>query len=383
MQQIKIKQERVKPFVQRHAWVFSGAIVGEVSKSVGIAEVVDVAGAVIGYGFSDPTSQIVCRIFHSGPKPESGFDLGYWKSKILAAKVLRDKLVVDSETDSYRLLHAEGDFFPGLIIDVYGGNTAFIHTLIDATKQWLKTWQDILTEMGFTQIYHRHSHDKDGKWISGQPEKEIIAKENGLLFFVDLEKGQKTGFFIDQRDNREIIKSLSKGKKVLNAFSYTGGFSAYAVAGGATEVLSVDISKDACLMANRNVQLNFPKYKKHKSIAADCFDYLKEMDSDFDLVILDPPAFAKNKASVDKAARGYKEINLSALRKIKSGGLLATFSCSQHIDKDLFQKIIFAASVDAGRSVRIVKPLSQTPDHPVNIFHPEGDYLKGLLLYVE
>ena len=237
--------------------------------------------------------------------------------------------------------------------------------------------------MGFTQIYHRHSHDKDGKWICGQPEKEIIAKENGLLFFVDLEKGQKTGFFIDQRDNREIIKSLSKGKKVLNAFSYTGGFSAYAVAGGATEVLSVDISKDACLMADRNVQLNFPKYKKHKSIAADCFDYLKEMDSDFDLVILDPPAFAKNKASVDKAARGYKEINLSALRKIKSGGLLATFSCSQHIDKDLFQKIIFAASVDAGRSVRIVKPLSQTPDHPVNIFHPEGDYLKGLLLYVE
>jgi len=383
MQQIKIKQERVKPFIQRHAWVFSGAVVGEITKSVGIAEVVDEAGKILGYGFSDPSSQIVCRLFHFGNKPEAGFNLAYWKAKFQSAFALRQSLILDEKTDTYRLLHAEGDFFPGLIIDVYGGNTAFVHTLIDATGQWIKTWQDILVEMGIVQIYHKHGQAKEGKWLTGKPEAEILGKENGLSFIVDLEKGQKTGFFIDQRDNRQTIRELSKGKKVLNAFSYTGGFSVYAIAGGATEVFSVDISKDACNMGDRNALQNFPKFKKHASLTADCFDYLKEMDSDFDVVILDPPAFAKNKASVDKAARGYKEINLSAMRKIKSGGLLATFSCSQHIDKELFQKIVFAAAVDAGRLVRIVKPLSQTPDHPVNIFHPEGDYLKGLLLYVE
>jgi 23S rRNA (cytosine1962-C5)-methyltransferase len=383
MQQIQIKKDRVKPFLQRHAWVFSGAVEGVVTKSVGIAEVIDETGKVLGYGFSDPESQIVCRIFHFGPKPESGFNLAFWNSKFQSALDLRTSLVIDAKTDTYRLIHAEGDFFPGLIIDIYGGNTAFLHTLIDATKQWTKTWLDILLEMGYTQVYHKHSHDKEGKWLTDKPEKEVIGIENGLKFLVDLEKGQKTGFFIDQRDNRQLIKKLSKGRKVLNAFSYTAGFSVYAIAGGASEVLSVDISKDACNMGDRNVKLNFPKYKMHSSIAADCFDFLKEMDDDFDLVILDPPAFAKNKVSVDKASRGYKEINLSAMRKIKKGGLLATFSCSQHIDKDLFQKIVFAAAVDAGRLVRIVQPLAQTSDHPINIFHPEGDYLKGLLLYVE
>ena len=351
MQQIRIKQDRVKPFLQKHSWVFSGALAAPVSRSVGVAEVVSENGQVLGYGFSDPDSQIVCRLFHFGPKPESGFGLDYWRSKFASAFQLRKSLVIDAGTDSYRLLHAEGDFFPGLVIDIYGGNTAFIHTLIVATKQWIQTWQTLLEEMGIQFLYHKHGHDKDGKWLKDKPTDELIAKENGLQFLVDVENGQKTGFFIDQRESRKLIGSISKGKKVLNAFSYTGGFSVYAVAGGASEVHSVDISKDACQMAEKNVQLNFPKFKKHSAQTADCFEYLKEMDEDFDIVILDPPAFAKSKNAVDKAARGYKEINLSALRKMKSGSVLATFSCSQHIDKDLFQKIVFSAAVDAGKQV--------------------------------
>jgi len=384
MQQIQILQDRVKPFIQGHSWIFSGAVASQTNKeSVGIAEVTDESGKVLGYGFTDPTSQIVCRLFHFGEKPEKGFGLPYWNKKFKQARKLREALVIDSQTDTYRLIHAEGDEFPGIIVDVYGGTTAIVHTLIDATGQWIDTWKKILLEQGYVHIYHKHSHEKAGKWLTDHEGSEIEILEHGMKFFVDVEKGQKTGFFIDQRENRKLIGELSRNRKVLNAFGFTGGFSVYAIAGGAREVVSVDISKDACEMADRNVVLNALDVKKHSSVTADCFDYLKEMATDFDLIVLDPPAFAKNKASVDKATRGYKEINMTALKKIAPGGILATFSCSQHIDVSLFRKIVFGAAVDSGKKVRIIHQFHQPADHPTSIFHPEGEYLKGLLLFVE
>jgi 23S rRNA (cytosine1962-C5)-methyltransferase len=384
MQQIKILQDRTKPFLQRHSWVFSGAVASFSNKeSVGIAEVTDEKGTVLGYGFTDPESQIVCRIFHFGEKPEKGFGLPYWTKKFKYARKLREGLVINTGTDTYRFLHAEGDEFPGIIVDVYGGTTAVVHTLIDATGQWIDTWKKILLEMGYLHIYHKHSHDKAAKWLTETSSSEIEVLEHGMKFIVDVEKGQKTGFFIDQRENRKLIGGLSRNRKVLNAFGFTGGFSVYALAGGAKQVVDVDISKEACEMASRNVALNGKAVSNHSVVVADCFDYLKDMDADFDLIILDPPAFAKNKASVDKATRGYKEINMSAIRKIASGGIIATFSCSQHIDVLLFRKIVFGAAVDAGRAVRVIGQFHQPADHPTSIFHPEGAYLKGLLLYVD
>ncbi|HRH34379.1 MAG TPA: class I SAM-dependent methyltransferase, partial [Catalimonadaceae bacterium] len=203
-----------------------------------------------------------------------------------------------------------------------------------------------------------------------------------LKFLVDIEKGQKTGFFIDQRENRKLIGSLSRNKKVLNAFGFTGGFSIYALSGGASEVVTVDISKEACLQAIENASLNNFGTKKHKAIAVDCFDYLREMDLDFDLIILDPPAFAKNAHSVDKATKGYKDINLQAFKKSKPDGLIASFSCSQHIDRELFRKILMGAAQDSGRFVQILHSFDQPLDHPIAIGHPEGEYLKGFLMRV-
>jgi len=384
MQQIIIQSSKTKPFVQRHSWVFSGAVERfSNQQSVGIAEVTDPSGLVLGYGFSDPQSQIVCRLFHFGPKPEGGFSLKYWTAKFQNAFQLRQTLLLRTGTDTYRLIHAEGDEFPGLIVDIYGGNTAIIHTLIDATGQWIETWVNILKSLGMTHFYHKHSFSKAGQWIGESPGSEIVALEYGHKFLVDVEKGQKTGFFIDQRENRKEIGEISSGRKVLNAFGFSGGFSVHALAGRAREVVTVDISKEACQMADRNVALNQLSATAHKSVTADCFEYLKDMDSDFDVIILDPPAFSKSKSTVDKASRGYKEINLSALKKVAKGGFIATFSCSQHISADLFQKIVFGAAADAGRQVRIIKKFHQPVDHPISIFHPEGEYLKGLLLAVD
>jgi 23S rRNA (cytosine1962-C5)-methyltransferase len=248
-----------------------------------------------------------------------------------------------------------------------------------------------LQELGFDRIYLKNKHF-DGEspngslpdgWLAGEGSTEIEILENGLKFKVDIESGQKTGFFLDQRDNRELIGKLTKDKKVLNAFAYSGGFSVYALANGAKEVHSVDISKSAVALADANVALNFGETKNHKSVAEDCFSYLKTMDSDYDVIILDPPAFAKSMRARDRAARGYKEINMTALSNIKSGGILATFSCSQVVDRDLFRKIVFSAAADSGRNVRILYQLTQPEDHPINIYHPEGEYLKGLILYVE
>lgn len=385
MNQIILKPNREKPILNKHCWIFSGSV-EQVKQpdSVGIAEVCDANGRLLGFGFSDPGSQILCRMFHFGEAPTTGFGPDYWRQKFHSALALRQKLIFSPQTNACRLIHAEGDFFPGLVVDAYGPKTAVVHTLIKATHQWIGTWVSLLAEWGYTHIYHKKGQDEKGSWIGeGSPAAPVRILENGLQFEAEIEIGQKTGFFLDQRENRKIIGHLSKGKKVLNAFSFSGGFSVYAIQGGARQVDSVDISGKAVEAANHNVSLNFPDFQQHKGIKADCFEFLKSMDADYDLIILDPPAFAKSKAHVEKAARGYKEINLSALRKMASRGLLATFSCSQHIDRQLFQQIVFSAAVDSGRQIRIVQMLDQPADHPINIFHPESAYLKGLLLLVD
>lgn len=383
MQKIVILQNRIKPILQGHSWIFSGAIKeNTATKSVGIAEVSDENGMVLGFGFSDPESQIACRMFHLGPKPPEGFKNPYWLAKFKRAQEMRFELLNRKTTDTYRLIHAEGDALPGIMVDIYGGSTAVLHTLMHATGQWAETWKSILMELGYTYVYHRHGQEKSGKWLGEPGSEKIMCLEHELKFLVDIEKGQKTGFFIDQRENRKLIGSLSRNKKVLNAFGFTGGFSIYALSGGASEVVTVDISKEACLQAIENASLNNFGTKKHKAIAVDCFDYLREMDLDFDLIILDPPAFAKNAHSVDKATKGYKDINLQAFKKSKPDGLIASFSCSQHIDRELFRKILMGAAQDSGRFVQILHSFDQPLDHPIAIGHPEGEYLKGFLMRV-
>jgi 23S rRNA (cytosine1962-C5)-methyltransferase len=383
MEILHLRQDKLKPVLNRHPWIFSGAVKSRPGNPESpVVEIQSEAGQSLGFGFYEHSAQLICKIFHFGPAPVNGFDKAYWKAKLQEARQLRSVLVHPDETDTWRLCHAEADGIPGLVADVYAGNCLSFQTNSPGTLTLLPVWKEIFSEMGFQFLFHRKGKDP-GAWLTEKPALPIRAKEHGLYFFCDPETGQKTGFFIDQRENRKMVGALCKGRKVLNAFSYSGGFSVAAVSGGAREVLSVDISKEACQLAEQNVRLNFPEYQAHTSLAADCFEYLRMMPDDFDLMVLDPPAFAKNKASVDKAARGYKEINLQAMKKIKSGGIIATFSCSQHIDRSLFQKIVFSAAADSGRNVRMLSFAGQPADHPVSLFHPEGEYLKGLLLYVD
>ncbi len=384
-----LKAKRERSILFRHPWVFSGAVQkAPIAGDGDIISIQDIQGKILGFGFYSPKSQIVCRMFHFGPQ-EDFSSLEYWMGKIQRASQLR-KSLLPPNTNCYRLLHAEGDFIPGIIADVYD-RVVVVQILVKGTEKLKDLLVKALNECGFPTVYLKTKSSsqnieevglKSG-FLSGTSETPVLALENNVKFEVDFVDGQKTGFFLDQRDNRDLLGRLSKGKTVLNTFCYTGGFSIYALAAGAKEVVSVDISKDAVELCNQNVALNkFPG--EHKGVVADCFDYLKEMPSDFyDVIVLDPPAFAKNARAVDNASRGYKQINLRAIQKIKPGGILFTFSCSQNIDKLLFQKIVFGAASDAGRNVRILDQLHQPFDHPINIFHPEGEYLKGLVVQVE
>lgn len=374
-----------------HPWIFSGALQAiPPAKNGEIVRVESHKNEFLGYGFFSKGSQISCRIFEfKDLKIDFNNTPDYWHQKIIKAYGLRKEQVINSGTNTFRLIHAEGDFFPGLIVDVYD-NIAVVLVLVKGVENILIHVTSSLRVIGIKNVYVRNTaNNKNIENISlksgweGEPTgEEVLVVENGVKFKVNIAEGQKTGFFIDQRDNRLLLKSLSQNKKVLNTFSYTGGFSAYSLAGGAREVHSVDISADAVKLCNENISLNFPD-SAHKGIVADCFDYLRQMQENYDIIVLDPPAFTKNAHSVNQAAKGYKDINLQAIRKISEGGLIFTFSCSQHIDKDLFRKIVFGAAADAGRAVRIIHQLTQPADHPVNIYHPEGEYLKGLVLKVD
>ncbi|MDX2188608.1 MAG: class I SAM-dependent rRNA methyltransferase [Bacteroidota bacterium] len=386
-----LKSGREKPVLNFHPWVFSGGVkLFPKSKNGSIIQICDNKEEVVGFGFYSPNSQLVARVFHFGSKAEKFDELTFWLDKFNRAFDLRKLYVIDANTNAYRLIFAEGDSIPGLVVDIYD-QTAVVQVLIKGTENLLPIFKTCLNTLGINNIYVRiktathelEDVDQSSYWLDGASKSPLHIMENGIKFEVDVEKGQKTGFFIDQRDNRLLLKTLSEGKNVLNTFSYTGGFSMYALAGGAKKVVSVDISKDAVKRCDEHIQLNKLKAEKHTSIASDVFDYLKTTDEKFDIIILDPPAFAKNAKSVPNATRGYKELNMLGIKKVKHGGLIMTYSCSQNIDAVLFQKIVFGAAADTKRNVRIIKHLHQPVDHPINIFHPEGDYLKGLLLYVE
>jgi 23S rRNA (cytosine1962-C5)-methyltransferase len=388
METIILKPGRERSLINRHPWVFSGAVKKlPMAENGDIVRVVASDGSQLGYGFFSPGSQITCRMFSFSTQQEL-IDDAYWHEKLRTAFILRGRIPCEN-TDMYRLIHAEGDFFPGIIIDVYAG-VAVVQILIKATEKLSAVIYDALEKLGFRDVYIKTKSSSQrienvtlpAGWVRGGVPMPIACKENGIRFLVDIETGQKTGFFIDQRDNRAWVGSWSKGKKVLNTFSYSGGFSLYALAAGASLVHSVDSSKEAIALCEQNVAANHFT-SAHQSFVMDCFDFIAQAESDYDIMVLDPPAFAKAAKAVHNATWGYKNLNLAALKKIKPGGLIFTFSCSQHIDRDLFRKIIFGAAADAKRNVRILAQLSQPADHPVNIYHPEGEYLKGLLLHVE
>ncbi len=391
-QNLILKSGRDRSVHNRHPWVFSGAVKELPNAQNGdIVALRDNHHQLLGYGFFSPQSQIVCRLFSLTNQEIDFSQPHFWHHKIREAFQLRQRHVLNAQTDAYRLLHAEGDFLPGIIADVYG-DLAVVQILIRGTENISRHLISGLQEMGIRYIYLKNKHNpgfreevvlENGFLTRDQTETIKVILENGLKFRVDAEKGQKTGFFLDQRDNRALLKTFSAGKSVLNTFSYTGGFSVYALAGGASLVHSVDISKEAIRVGDENVALNFGHNAPHQSFAEDCFDFLRRSPDAYDIIVLDPPAFAKNAKSVPNASRGYKDLNLTAFKKIKPGGILFTFSCSQNIDRDLFRKIVFGAAADARRDVRILHQLTQPADHPVNIFHPEGEYLKGLVLYVE
>lgn len=301
-------------------------------------------------------------------------------------------LAENAENNVYRLIHAEGDELPGLIVDFYNG-TAVMQS--HSIGMWLMREQisEVLkTVMGkqLTAVYDKSEGTLPFKadiepingYIWGEQD-EMIAVENGLKFHVDWLKGQKTGFFIDQRENRSLLEKYSKGRDVLNMFCYTGGFSFYALRGGANLVHSVDSSARAVDITEKNVQLNFAKDERHAAYAEDAFKFMANIKDKYDLIILDPPAFAKHRNVLHNALQGYKKLNAKAIEQVRPGGIIFTFSCSQVVTRDMFRKTVFSAAAQTGRMVRILDQVLQPADHPVNIYHPEGEYLKGLVLYVE
>lgn len=384
------KEESLKRF---HPWVFSGAI-ARVEGEPEEGEIVDV--------YTSKKEFIACGHFQIGSIAvrvlsfvQETIDHEFWVRKLAVAKDLRVALglIGNPQNNTYRLVHGEGDNLPGLIIDVYD-HTAVMQAHSAGMHVYRMEIADALSEvMGdvIENIYYKSEttlpfkadllSTENGFIKGGSPEN--VAMENGLKFHVDWLKGQKTGFFVDQRENRHLLERYAKGRNVLNMFCYTGGFSFYAMRGGANLVHSVDSSAKAIDLTNENVELNFPGDARHKAYAEDAFKYLDRMGDQYDLIILDPPAFAKHRDALRNALRGYTKLNAKAFEKIRPGSILFTFSCSQVVNKENFRNAVFTAAAQSGRSVRILHQLTQPGDHPVNIYHPEGEYLKGLVLYVE
>lgn len=372
-----------------HPWVFSGAITtteGEL-KSGDFVRVASQKMQHLGYGFYTADTSIAVRMTHFGDDHPTG---RWWHERIANALQLRKALglVGNPATTTYRLIHGEGDGLPGLIIDHYNGvfvvqaHAGGMFNLLDVITESLKE----LYGEACRAVYNKSADTLPGGcedgYLFGEPIAEHTATEYGNTFGIDFTGGQKTGFFIDQRENRKLLGELSRGRKVLNTFSYTGGFSIYALRAEAELVHSLDSSKRALDVGDQNVLLNGFTDGRHRSIQADAVQYLKNLEERYDLIVLDPPAFAKHLKARHAAVQGYKRINYLALKQIEPGGLLFTFSCSQAVDRQLFTNTVIAAAIEAGRKVRVIHRLDQPADHPVNAFHPEGEYLKGLVLEV-
>lgn len=390
---VKLKPKKEESLKRFHPWIFSGAVQSK-DESLTEGEVVNVYTVndeFIAVGHYQIGS-IEVRVLSF---EEEDIDLDFWKKRLSSALELRKSIgLLSDNNNSYRLVHGEGDLLPGLIVDVYA-ETAVIQShsvgmhesrlmICDALKAVLGDNLKNVYYKSETTLPYKANLGAENEYLYKGDSVNEIALENGLKFYPDWVKGQKTGFFVDQRDNRALLEKYSKGRSVLNMFCYTGGFSFYALRGGANLVHSVDSSSKAIMLTNRNVGLNFPDDKRHEAFAEDAFKFLGGINKgDYDLIILDPPAFAKHRGAIKNALQGYKRLNAAAFEKVAPGGIVFTFSCSQVISKDAFRLAVFSAAALSGRSVRILHQLSQPADHPINIYHPEGEYLKGLVLYVE
>ena len=385
----KGKEESMKRF---HPWVFSGALhhIDDNIEEGEIVNVVSAGGDYIGCGHFQIGS-IAVRILTFDNEE---IDDDFWFDRLKVALEVRKSIGIadNPQNNTYRLVHGEGDNLPGLVIDCYG-RTAVVqaHSVgmhecrMAIAKQLVRVMDGRIENVYYkseTTLPYKADLGQENGFIFGNTDEDI-ALENGLKFHVDWLRGQKTGFFVDQRENRTLLESYSKGRSVLNMFCYTGGFSFYAMRGGARLVHSVDSSAKAIDLTTRNVELNFPGDKRHEAFCDDAFKFLDRADGRYDLIILDPPAFAKHRGALHNALKGYTRLNVKAFEKIKPGGILFTFSCSQVVTKDNFRNAVFTAAAQSGRKVRILHQLHQPADHPINIYHPEGEYLKGLVLYVE
>ena len=390
MKNLQLKRGKEDSLLRFHPWVFSGAIQqadGDLSEGE-VVRVVRNDGTFLAVGHYQAGS-IAVRIlsFH-----DVAIDDQFWYSRLESALKMRIAIGMadNPQNNTYRLVHGEGDLLPGLIIDVYGQTAVMQAHSIGMHLSRVQIAEQLAKVMGarIENIYYKSEttlpfmdHMENGFLYGGS--QENTAVENGLMFYVDWLHGQKTGYFVDQRENRSLLEKYARDKQVLNMFCYTGGFSFYAMRGGAKLVHSVDSSAKAIELTNRNVQLNFPGDPRHKAFCEDAFKFLDQVNGQYDLIILDPPAFAKHRGALHNALKGYTRLNNKAFQKIQPGGILFTFSCSQVVTKDYFRNAVFTAAAQAGRKVRILHQLHQPADHPINIYHPEGEYLKGLVLYVE
>lgn len=391
MKQIQLKNGKDESLKRFHPWVFSGAIqqMDEGIEEGDVVRVVNRSGDFLAAGHFQRGS-IAVRVLTFEDRP---IDEALWKERLCSALKMRHSIGMaeDEQNNSYRLVHGEGDNLPGLIIDIYNRTAVMQAHSIGMHRQRHEIAQQLMSVMEgrIENVYYKSEttlpfmEPENGFLYGGSSDN--VAQENGLRFYVDWLKGQKTGFFIDQKDNRALLERYARNKKVLNMFCYTGGFSFYAMRGGAQLVHSVDSSAKAIELTNRNVELNFPDDQRHQAFCEDAFKFLDHIDTAnaYDLVVLDPPAFAKHRAALHNALKGYTRLNQKAMEKMPSGSILFTFSCSQVVTKEHFRNAVFTAAALARRKVRILHQLHQPADHPINIYHPEGEYLKGLVLYVE
>ncbi|NUM77846.1 class I SAM-dependent rRNA methyltransferase [candidate division KSB1 bacterium] len=394
MFKLHLKPDRDRSVRRFHPWIFSGAV-GRVDAGAEAGAVIDVLaadGVFIGRGLYNPNSQIVCRML---TWQDEAIDETFFESKLAAALRLRQRLFLSQDnhpTDSFRVVNSEGDGLPGLTVDKYADflvmqisslGMALRRTEIIAGLQKMLSPRGIFEKSTGTALLEEGLQPFVQVLAGEEPPPALRIQEHGLYFEVDIREGQKTGFFLDQRENRQWVAKLSAGRRVLNGFGYTGAFSVYAAHAGAESVITVDSSATALTLARQNFALNNVQVNDENFVAADLFRYLRAATKAFDFIILDPPAFAHRQKDVNNAARAYKDINLQALKIISPGGLLLSCSCSQPVSPDLFQKILFAAATDAKRAVRIIGQSGHAPDHPISIYHPEGRYLQAFLLLVD
>jgi 23S rRNA (cytosine1962-C5)-methyltransferase len=387
MLQVYLKKDREVPVQRGHPWIFSGAVesVEGSCDAAGVADIFDAKKNWLARGFYNEKSQIRVRVL---TWEKESIDRDFFTRRLRQAFALR-KRHLSAATTAYRIVNGEGDFLPGLIVDRYdlflvcqfftAGMALFKEDIVEALVSL-----DPITgifERSEGRISGEEGLDPAMGVLSGEtPPEKIPIEENGYKFFVDIRRGQKTGFFLDQRDNRAFLSTLARDRTVLNCFSFSGAFSVYAFGGGAKEVVTLDSSMAALELAEQNLELNGFTDAPGEILKGDAFAYLKEIDRKFDLIVLDPPSLAHKRSDLDAATGGYKFLNLHALKHLNPGGVLLTFSCSQHLSIDLFQKVVFGAAVDARRKVAVIKRLSQPLDHPFSLHHPEGEYLKGLAL---